>query len=87
MPGLQDLALQDRRPAHDIPAPTDGFLLLKSCCICIQPLQSERLGYEISFCEAGGMHIEEHWDKLRTVKFDTDEPLTGERGMGVARQG
>lgn len=33
------------------------------------------------------MHIEEHWDKLRTVKFDTDEPLTGERGMGVARQG
>ena len=33
------------------------------------------------------MHIEEHWDKLRTVKFDTDEPLTGKRGMGVARQG
>ncbi|KAG1669380.1 hypothetical protein FOA52_004031 [Chlamydomonas sp. UWO 241] len=29
-------------------------------------VQSDRLGYEILFCEAGGVDIEEHWDKLRT---------------------
>ena len=42
-------------------------------------VSSERLTYEISFCEAGGMDIEEHWDKLKTVKFDTNEALTGGR--------
>ena len=45
---------------------------------------SERLAYELSFCEAGGMDIEEHWDKLRTVRFDTTQVLTGQ---SVARFG
>lgn len=44
--------------------------------ICIQ---SERLGDEISFCPAGGVHIEENWDQLRSIKVDTSEQLTGER--------
>lgn len=28
-------------------------------------IQSERLGYTISFSEQGGMDIEENWDKVR----------------------
>ena len=51
--------------------------------VCL--LQTERLGYEISFCEAGGINIEEHWDKLRTIKFDTVEPLTGSWIGGCTR--
>lgn len=40
-------------------------------------VQSDRLGYEILFCEAGGVDIEENWDKLRTIKFDTADELSG----------
>lgn len=40
-------------------------------------INSERLFYEISFCEAGGINIEENWDKLRTIRFDTIEKLDG----------
>lgn len=38
-------------------------------------ITSERLFYEISFCDAGGINIEENWDKLRTIRFDTLEKL------------
>ena len=38
-------------------------------------ITSERLFYEISFCEAGGVEIEENWDKLRSIRFDTIEKL------------
>ena len=34
-------------------------------------ITSSRLGYDISFNEAGGVDIEENWDKLKTVTFDT----------------
>ena len=49
-------------------------------------VSSERLTYEISFCDCGGMNIEEHWDQLRTVKFDTNEVLSGSpRTLSPAR--
>ena len=32
-------------------------------CPCAM-LQSDRLGYQISFSEAGGVEIEENWDKV-----------------------
>ncbi|KAI3438739.1 hypothetical protein D9Q98_001158 [Chlorella vulgaris] len=34
-------------------------------------IQSERLGYTISFSEQGGMDIEENWDKVRTISLPT----------------
>mmetsp|Transcript_4518 Transcript_4518/g.9718 ORF Transcript_4518/g.9718 Transcript_4518/m.9718 type:complete len:431 (-) Transcript_4518:547-1839(-) len=40
-------------------------------------IQSDRLGYEIFFSEAGGMDVEENWDKVRSIKLDTLEKLSG----------
>ncbi|KAG2430958.1 hypothetical protein HXX76_009925 [Chlamydomonas incerta] len=34
-------------------------------------ITTNRNGWEVSFSEAGGIHIEENWDKLRTVVLDT----------------
>ncbi|KXZ46185.1 hypothetical protein GPECTOR_46g254 [Gonium pectorale] len=34
-------------------------------------ITSSRNGWEVAFSEAGGIHIEENWDKLRTVTLDT----------------
>ncbi|EFJ42693.1 hypothetical protein VOLCADRAFT_97107 [Volvox carteri f. nagariensis] len=43
-------------------------------------ITSTRNGWEVSFSEAGGIHIEENWDKLRTVVLDTtDCPLDSAR--------
>lgn len=42
-------------------------------------ITSTRNGWELSFSEAGGIHIEENWDKLRTVSLDVmDAPLQPE---------
>ena len=40
--------------------PTAGHLPLS-----LSDVQSERLGYTISFSEFGGMDIEENWEKVR----------------------
>lgn len=37
-------------------------------------IQSDRLGYKISFSEAGGMEIEENWDKVKNVTLPTGAP-------------
>ncbi|KAL4438043.1 hypothetical protein ABPG77_004264 [Micractinium sp. CCAP 211/92] len=42
-------------------------------------IQSERLGYTISFSEFGGMEIEENWDKVRTVTIPTGAEASSER--------
>ncbi|MEW5317463.1 MAG: hypothetical protein WDW38_008755 [Sanguina aurantia] len=42
-------------------------------------ISTTRLGYEVSFNQAGGVDIEEHWDKLRTVVLDTNDALTSAR--------
>ncbi|GLC46456.1 ATP-citrate synthase alpha chain protein 2 [Pleodorina starrii] len=43
-------------------------------------ITSSRNGWEVAFSEAGGIHIEENWDKLRTVSLDTlDGPLDSAR--------
>ncbi|KAG2495981.1 hypothetical protein HYH03_005908 [Edaphochlamys debaryana] len=36
-------------------------------------ITSTRGGWEVAFSEAGGIHIEENWDKLRTVTLDVLE--------------
>ncbi|GIL78202.1 hypothetical protein Vretimale_7587 [Volvox reticuliferus] len=42
-------------------------------------ITSTRNGWEVAFSEAGGVHIEENWDKLRTIVLDTmDGPLNSE---------
>lgn len=41
-------------------------------------INSNRLDYEISFSEAGGVDLEEHWDQLKTIKVDVLQPLTDE---------
>ena len=39
-------------------------------------VQSNRLGNDISFSEAGGVDIEENWDKVRKITLDTEETAT-----------
>lgn len=41
-------------------------------------IQSERLGNTISFSPAGGVEIEENWDKVKSVDVPTATPVTGE---------
>ena len=41
-------------------------------------MQSNRLGDDISFSEAGGVEIEENWDKLKKKTLATDEAATTE---------
>ena len=36
-------------------------------------IQSVRLGCDISFSDAGGVEIEENWDKVKTVHLPTME--------------
>ena len=38
--------------------------------------QSNRLGYEVSFSEAGGVEIEENWDKVKRVTLGTEQPAS-----------
>ena len=40
-------------------------------------MQSNRLGYDISFSEAGGVEIEENWDKVRHVTLEVEQPAAG----------
>ena len=40
-------------------------------------IQSNRLGCDISFSEAGGIDIEANWDKVRLVTVLTGQQLTG----------
>lgn len=42
-------------------------------------IQSQRLGYDISFSEYGGMDIEENWDKVKHVTIPTGEDPTTDR--------
>ena len=39
-------------------------------------IQSQRLGNVISFSEAGGVEIEENWEKVKTVTLNTMQELT-----------
>jgi hypothetical protein len=39
--------------------------------------QSNRLGYDVSFSEAGGVEIEENWDKVRHVTLEVEQPAAG----------
>jgi hypothetical protein len=41
-------------------------------------MQSNRLGTDISFSDAGGVEIEENWDKVKQISVPTGEDLTGE---------
>jgi hypothetical protein len=45
-----------------------------------------RLGCDISFSTAGGVEIEENWDKVKTVTLPTGTPASGEGG-GAGRRG
>lgn len=45
-------------------------------CSCV--VQSNRLGDDISFSEAGGVEIEENWDKVKKITLATDEAATTE---------
>ena len=37
-------------------------------------VQSNRLGNDISFSDAGGVEIEENWDRVKKVTLDTEQP-------------
>lgn len=39
-------------------------------------VQSNRLGNDISFSEAGGVEIEENWDKVKHITLPTGEPAS-----------
>lgn len=41
-------------------------------------LQSNRLGIDISFSDAGGVEIEENWDKVKQITVPTGEEVTGD---------
>lgn len=41
-------------------------------------IQTSRLSNEISFSDAGGVEIEENWDKVKTITVTTLTPLTGD---------
>ncbi|KAK8670926.1 hypothetical protein V6N13_037538 [Hibiscus sabdariffa] len=41
-------------------------------------ISSERLGFNISFSECGGIEIEENWDKVNSIFLPTKSPLTDE---------
>ncbi|KFM26377.1 ATP-citrate synthase [Auxenochlorella protothecoides] len=41
-------------------------------------IQSTRAGTDLSFSEAGGVEIEEHWDQVRSVSLAVGEAVTGE---------
>lgn len=36
-------------------------------------IQSVRTGYQVNFSEAGGIHVEENWDKVKTATIETDQ--------------
>lgn len=42
-------------------------------------IQSERLGCTLSFSDAGGMDIEENWDRVKTITLPTGDLPTSER--------
>ncbi len=37
-------------------------------------MQSNRLGNDISFSDAGGVEIEENWDRVKKITLDTEQP-------------
>jgi hypothetical protein len=39
--------------------------------------QSNRLDIDVSFSTAGGVEIEENWDKVKTITIPTAESITG----------
>ena len=39
-------------------------------------MQSNRLGNDISFSEAGGVEIEENWDEVKHITLATGEPAS-----------
>ncbi|KAF8066386.1 ACLA-2 [Scenedesmus sp. PABB004] len=41
-------------------------------------IQSGRLGTDVSFSTAGGVDIEENWDKVRSIEIPTATPITGD---------
>jgi ATP citrate (pro-S)-lyase len=43
-------------------------------------VQSHRLDTEVSFCPAGGVDIEENWDKLRSVKLPAGTEANADEG-------
>jgi hypothetical protein len=45
--------------------------------------QSNRLDIDVSFSTAGGVEIEENWDKVKTITIPTAESITGAAGDGL----
>ena len=41
-------------------------------------MQSERLGNIISFSDAGGVEIEENWDRVKSITVPTLTAMSGE---------
>ena len=37
-------------------------------------LQSNRLGNDISFSDAGGVEIEDNWERVKKITLDTEQP-------------
>jgi hypothetical protein len=46
--------------------------------------QSNRLDIDVSFSTAGGVEIEENWDKVKTITIPTAESITGAAGEGCS---
>jgi hypothetical protein len=53
---------------------------------CCSLLQSNRLDIDVSFSTAGGVEIEENWDKVKTITIPTAESITGAGSSGAEDQ-
>ena len=43
------------------------------CLTLVVNVQSNRLGNDISFSDAGGVEIEENWDRVKKITLDTEQ--------------
>lgn len=48
-------------------------------------IQSNRLDTDVSFSTAGGMDIEENWDKVKTISIATATGITGRKAASCRR--
>lgn len=58
--------------------PTYVRICQQDCNVCCTPLH-----LQVSFSTAGGVEIEENWDKVSTITIPTATPITGARGAVV----
>jgi hypothetical protein len=49
--------------------------------------QSNRLDIDVSFSTAGGVEIEENWDKVKTITIPTADSITGARAESLGLRG